>query len=644
MHTSIQNHPFCQFKKQRLQHPARIWTLLLVSILLSYAAAGQVVATAAPTSAGILPALEQFRAVLGGGPAPGPNGSFGGLRREINWDGVPDALAAPNFLPPNFFNVNSPRGVVFQTPGVGFQVSATAGAGPIEFSNINPSYPSLFAPFSPQRLFTAIGSNVTDIYFYVPGTNTPALTRGFGAIFSDVDIPGATRIEYFGQGGVSLASFEVPAIPGNETFSFFGFSFATPMISRVRIIAGNTPIGANEVPGSDVVVMDDFIYGEPVPLVPPKADLSVTKTASSSVAPGETITYNITITNNGPDAAQNVTLSDALPAGTSFQSITAPADWSVTTPAVGSGGTVTATRSSFAKDVTASFTIVTTLSAGATGGATIINTASVSSTTMDPTTGNNTAQATTTVSCPSITVAIPDAMALPSGVLPNTVYTGYGPAASITLTADASGGTGPYTFNWSTGSNDPSITVSPTETTTYSVSVTDANGCPSNTASITIQVTDVRSGKNADKVLICHKPGKLNHTLSVGVDGVADHLAHGDLLGTCAPAAATTKRSYVEGEKRLFVPEKVNLRSYPNPFVKTTHIQYALPVAAKVNIKIVDLLGREVGTVFNGAQTAGTYRIEYNSASLNRGVYYCQMIITANGEEYRQMQKILKTE
>ena len=36
---------------------------------------------------------------------------------EINWDGVPDALASPNSFPANFFNVNSPRGTVFSTPG-----------------------------------------------------------------------------------------------------------------------------------------------------------------------------------------------------------------------------------------------------------------------------------------------------------------------------------------------------------------------------------------------------------------------------------------------------------------------------------------------------------------------------------------------
>lgn len=64
-------------------------------------------------------ARDAFRTTLGGGTTAGANGSFGGLRREINWDGVPDALSAPNNLPANFFNVNSPRGVLFRPRGDG---------------------------------------------------------------------------------------------------------------------------------------------------------------------------------------------------------------------------------------------------------------------------------------------------------------------------------------------------------------------------------------------------------------------------------------------------------------------------------------------------------------------------------------------
>src|SRR5690348_8431357 len=65
------------------------------------------------TAADITATRDAFRTDLGGGTTAGANGSFGGLRREINWDGVPANFSAPNMLPPTFFNVNSPRGVLF---------------------------------------------------------------------------------------------------------------------------------------------------------------------------------------------------------------------------------------------------------------------------------------------------------------------------------------------------------------------------------------------------------------------------------------------------------------------------------------------------------------------------------------------------
>src|SRR5947209_17937852 len=88
--------------------------------------------------AGIQTTVDAYRTALGTLNA-NVAGSFGSGRREINWDGVPDALSAPNLLPANFFNVNSPRGAVFSGPGSGFEVSATAAVGQIEFDNINPT-------------------------------------------------------------------------------------------------------------------------------------------------------------------------------------------------------------------------------------------------------------------------------------------------------------------------------------------------------------------------------------------------------------------------------------------------------------------------------------------------------------------------
>jgi hypothetical protein len=237
--------------------------------------------TAAATAA-----KDNFRAAIGGGTTAGANGSFGGVRREINWDVVPANFAAPNNIPFDFFNVNSPRGLTFGSFGTGFQVSsATTDNGPGQsappnFGNIDPSYTTTFAPFSPQRLFTPFGgsmlsghaSNITYIDFFVPGTNTSAVVNGFGCIFSDVDLPNVTSIEYFDTVYRSLGIFYAPSIAGNQTVSFLAVLFSDKIVSHVEITTGNAAPDAGIVDGAsvpfaapkDVVVMDDFLYGEPI--------------------------------------------------------------------------------------------------------------------------------------------------------------------------------------------------------------------------------------------------------------------------------------------------------------------------------------------------------------------------------------------
>lgn len=237
--------------------------LSLVVMLPAIARASAILFSAAGANpAAIQATVDGYRATLG---TLNPNvaGSFGSGRREINWDGVPDALAAPNNLPANFFNSNSPRGVVFSTPGTGFQVSANAASGvPIEFSNINPTYSNIFDPFSPQRLFTALGGNITDVNFFVPGTNTPATVSGFGSVFTDVDLAATTSLEFFAANGASLGLYY--ALAANNGLSFLGVLFdAGERVGRVRITSGNAALGPNDASGTDVVAMDDFIYGEP---------------------------------------------------------------------------------------------------------------------------------------------------------------------------------------------------------------------------------------------------------------------------------------------------------------------------------------------------------------------------------------------
>jgi uncharacterized repeat protein (TIGR01451 family) len=121
-----------------------------------------------------------------------------------------------------------------------------------------------------------------------------------------------------------------------------------------------------------------------------KADLSVTKTGPASATAGNTVTYDITVANNGPSDAINVSLSDPTPSGLTFSSAT--------------GGCATLMPCSLG-NMTSGQTkvILATYTVQSSPPNPIVNTATVSSTTPDPAGGNNSASVTTTTStaCPT---------------------------------------------------------------------------------------------------------------------------------------------------------------------------------------------------------------------------------------------------
>ena len=216
--------------------------LTLIFNPVAASAAPQVFEASGATPNDILTKVNAFRDFLGNpnniaGP-PSPTG-----HREINWDGVPDAFSAPNLLPANFFNSNSPRGVVFFTLGTGFQVSANSinpTNTPVRFGNIHPVYPALFSTFSPQKLFSALRSNITENLFFIPGTTHSATVKGFGAVFTDVNVDHSTKIEYFDVAGNLLLSRNVLPGPNNRGgLSFLGVGFDTASVFLVRITSGN---------------------------------------------------------------------------------------------------------------------------------------------------------------------------------------------------------------------------------------------------------------------------------------------------------------------------------------------------------------------------------------------------------------------
>jgi hypothetical protein len=251
-------------------HPAPLAAVFTFGLVLAALAAPAahaqftVFEAAGESAAAITPTRDAFRAAIGGGTVAGADGSFGGLRREINWDGVPDSLSDPNSLPADFFNTTSPRGVTLSTPGTGFLVSAnTGGASPVLFG-----FGSDFQTFSSQKLFTAVNSNITDISFFLPGTTTAATVSGFGVVFTDVEVAGDTRIQFFDSNNIQIFTRNA-LTAGNQGLTFLGAvsSTATASIARVRITSGSNTIvrsGVQGNPNDDVVAMDDFIYAEPV--------------------------------------------------------------------------------------------------------------------------------------------------------------------------------------------------------------------------------------------------------------------------------------------------------------------------------------------------------------------------------------------
>lgn len=216
-------------------------------------------------------AVEQYRALLGenNGGEPGTKGPGG--YREINWDTIPDEFSAPNFYEPDFFNApEAPRarGIVLNTPGEGLMVSANADnpyGVPPKFGNINPQYADIFKAFSEEKLFSPVGgSNLVEITFFVPGTDTPATVRGFGAVYTDVDTA-HTAFEYFDVNGNSLGQFETPI--ADNGLSFLGVAFDEAIVFRVQVKYGTGALGPNDGEGgTDVAVMDNFIFGEPQPI------------------------------------------------------------------------------------------------------------------------------------------------------------------------------------------------------------------------------------------------------------------------------------------------------------------------------------------------------------------------------------------
>jgi len=234
----------------------------------------------------------------------------------------------------------------------------------------------------------------------------------------------------------------------------------------------------------------------------------------------------------------------------------------------------------------------------------------------------NTATGTSIVSVigeiPSIGISVYPPYTVP-GEDKNTIYLGYG-YQSVTLTA--SGGTN---YSWTSDppgftSNVANPTVSPTDTTTYTVTVTNDYGC-TGTMSITVIVVDWRCGNGDHKVKVCHN-GK---TICIDTHAVQLHLEHGDYLGDCNP-----NNGHDNGDINPDPPNNDNIsvrlkQNNPNPFATTTEIQYFVSQQAHATIVLTDIEGSEIARLIDMTVKAGWSSLIMNGSNLSAGTYYLRL-------------------
>jgi len=273
----------------------------------------------------------------------------------------------------------------------------------------------------------------------------------------------------------------------------------------------------------------------------PAADVQITKTGPASVTGGGVLSYAVQVQNlSGSNAAPNPSFTDPLPSGTTFLAIGVPAGWTCSTPAVGSGGTVSCSASSLAALATASFTLSTRVSSLLPGGTVLVNTATAASGASDPSLANNTATASTTVVAPaaqadlSVTkIDSPDPVSTGRNIVYTIVVTNSGPATALgvslsdtvpagttfqalsaapgwTCSTPAVGGTGLASCT------TPTLAANASATFLLQVQVTAASGTITNTATVSNSVPDPVPGNNsavatttvAALSLLCPTPGK----------------------------------------------------------------------------------------------------------------------------------------
>jgi uncharacterized repeat protein (TIGR01451 family) len=314
--------------------------------------------------------------------------------------------------------------------------------------------------------------------------------------------------------GTMETSIKVPAGSGVANYSDFTSGHRAGDLSGISVDPGDGSFwAANEFANTLATANWGTAVANFAPSAPiNSADMAVTNSGPSSVTPGNNVTYTITITNNGPNSAAGVVLSDTLPAGSSFVSMTQTSGTDAFT-LTQSGGTATETaNANIAAGSSDTFSLVVFAPSSLTPGANFSDTASVSTTTSDPNSSNNSATVTGSVAGAAADLAVTNVGPANANEGDNATYTvtvtnnGPNAATGVVLTdtlganlryVSATASQGTFTQSGSVVTfNVGSIAVGGSVTLTVTAQATE-EGNLTNSASVTATSSDPNSANNS---------------------------------------------------------------------------------------------------------------------------------------------------
>ncbi len=254
----------------------------------------------------------------------------------------------------------------------------------------------------------------TDVTFNIQVANDGPEAAS-SATLTDTIPTGMTFVSISASPGGIFSPCTTPPVGSEGTITCTATPFAAGAVVNFTLvlhIPANTPPGTSFSNVATIGFTPDFEGVDPngdnntsaADVTPQGSDLAVTKTGPESAAADTNVTFNINVINFGPDAATGVTLTDAIPAGLTFVSLTATTGAGIftepcSTPAVGSGGTITCTAPTFAAGATVNFALVLHIPSETPPGTTFTNVATISfSEGFDPNDENNTSATSLTTS------------------------------------------------------------------------------------------------------------------------------------------------------------------------------------------------------------------------------------------------------